>query len=93
MDQVNEFLQLVTELSNNTRLWVNCGYTYHSVPVVNLSQMVYSAKDVGLACRTFQAPPFKVGRNEPCPCGSGKKYKKCCGGRMTLTPRMKDFVP
>jgi uncharacterized protein len=24
--------------------------------------------------------PFgKVGRNEPCPCGSGKKYKKCCG--------------
>jgi hypothetical protein len=30
------------------------------------------------------APPFvrteaRVGRNEPCPCGSGKKYKKCCG--------------
>ena len=24
-----------------------------------------------------QAP--KVGRNEPCPCGSGKKFKKCCG--------------
>lgn len=22
---------------------------------------------------------FKVGRNDPCPCGSGKKYKKCCG--------------
>jgi len=21
----------------------------------------------------------RVGRNEPCPCGSGKKYKKCCG--------------
>ena len=21
----------------------------------------------------------KVGRNEPCPCGSGKKYKNCCG--------------
>jgi preprotein translocase subunit SecA len=29
-----------------------------------------------------QAPvmaPRKVGRNDPCPCGSGKKYKKCCG--------------
>lgn len=26
----------------------------------------------------FVAGP-KVGRNEPCPCGSGKKYKKCCG--------------
>ena len=27
------------------------------------------------------APPSnaKVGRNDPCPCGSGKKYKKCCG--------------
>ncbi|MGB1398058.1 MAG: SEC-C metal-binding domain-containing protein, partial [Planctomycetota bacterium] len=20
----------------------------------------------------------KIGRNDPCPCGSGKKYKKCC---------------
>lgn len=31
-----------------------------------------------------QKPPIlrpfpKVGRNDPCPCGSGKKYKKCCG--------------
>jgi yecA family protein len=23
-----------------------------------------------------------VGRNDPCPCGSGKKYKKCCGGQL-----------
>lgn len=22
---------------------------------------------------------IKIGRNKPCPCGSGKKYKKCCG--------------
>jgi len=27
----------------------------------------------------YIAPP-KVGRNDPCPCGSGKKFKKCCGG-------------
>jgi SEC-C motif-containing protein len=26
-----------------------------------------------------QAP--KIGRNDPCPCGGGKKYKKCCGAR------------
>ncbi len=26
-----------------------------------------------------QATGAKIGRNEPCPCGSGKKYKKCCG--------------
>jgi uncharacterized protein YecA (UPF0149 family) len=27
----------------------------------------------------------KIGRNEPCPCGSGKKYKKCCG--LLAAPR------
>ncbi len=31
------------------------------------------------SAQPYLAPP-KVGRNEPCPCGSGKKYKKCCGG-------------
>ena len=30
------------------------------------------------AANTFIAAPT-VGRNDPCPCGSGKKYKKCCG--------------
>ncbi len=36
-----------------------------------------------LACKMY--PPTveyegpKIGRNESCPCGSGKKYKKCCG--------------
>jgi len=24
----------------------------------------------------------KIGRNDPCPCGSGKKYKKCCGANV-----------
>ena len=28
---------------------------------------------------TFHNETPKVGRNDPCPCGSGKKYKKCCG--------------
>jgi uncharacterized protein YecA (UPF0149 family) len=26
----------------------------------------------------FKRDTLKVGRNEPCPCGSGNKYKKCC---------------
>lgn len=30
-----------------------------------------------VATHRNEAP--KVGRNDPCPCGSGKKYKKCCG--------------
>lgn len=29
--------------------------------------------------QTFVRSEPKVGRNDPCPCGSGKKYKKCCG--------------
>lgn len=28
---------------------------------------------------THVNPSVKVGRNDPCPCGSGKKFKKCCG--------------
>jgi uncharacterized protein len=28
---------------------------------------------------TYVRPGPKVGRNEPCPCGSGKKFKRCCG--------------
>jgi preprotein translocase subunit SecA len=28
---------------------------------------------------TFKREGQKIGRNDPCPCGSGKKYKKCCG--------------
>ena len=34
---------------------------------------------------TYIRPEPKVGRNEPCPCGSGKKYKKCCGIADNLT--------
>jgi len=38
--------------------------------------------DTSAALPAAQAPVRnqKVGRNEPCPCGSGRKYKKCCGG-------------
>ena len=32
-----------------------------------------------VAPATIRNPGPKVGRNDPCPCGSGKKYKKCCG--------------
>jgi len=31
------------------------------------------------AAATVKRAAAKVGRNDPCPCGSGKKYKKCCG--------------
>ena len=29
---------------------------------------------------------MKIGRNDPCPCGSGLKYKKCCHGKVAFKP-------
>jgi uncharacterized protein len=34
----------------------------------------------GAAIATIRSGP-KTGRNDPCPCGSGRKYKKCCLGK------------
>jgi hypothetical protein len=43
----------------------------------------------GVSMRPNQAPIVrkntKVGRNDPCPCGSGLKYKKCCGRRLLVS--------
>ena len=33
----------------------------------------------GAPSAPFKRKAPKVGRNDPCPCGSGKKYKRCCG--------------
>jgi hypothetical protein len=44
---------------------------------------VFSAEEEEASAEAAPEPaavvPQKVGRNDPCPCGSGKKYKKCCG--------------
>ena len=37
------------------------------------------AKEQPVRAAPFVRDDRKVGRNEPCPCGSGKKYKQCCG--------------
>jgi len=39
----------------------------------------FVGKEQGTEISTSVMPTAKVGRNDPCPCGSGKKYKKCCG--------------
>jgi preprotein translocase subunit SecA len=41
--------------------------------------LVYNKNDAGEGPRQQFHREQKVGRNDPCPCGSGKKYKKCCG--------------
>ena len=38
-----------------------------------------SRGDFGAGVKQVEYQGPKVGRNDPCPCGSGKKYKKCCG--------------
>jgi preprotein translocase subunit SecA len=35
--------------------------------------------DAPAAKKPVKRESEKIGRNDPCPCGSGKKYKKCCG--------------
>jgi uncharacterized protein YecA (UPF0149 family) len=37
------------------------------------------ASQSGARPQTVRRDQPKVGRNDPCPCGSGLKYKKCCG--------------
>ena len=47
-------------------------------------ETVLSADKIKEIVKTFKKSKTvvkgeKIGRNDPCPCGSGKKYKKCCG--------------
>lgn len=39
-----------------------------------IAELSWTAEGAGQPVRN----PVKIGRNDPCPCGSGKKYKKCC---------------
>ena len=40
---------------------------------------MFTNKDDSLQKKPEVRKDAKVGRNDPCPCGSGKKYKQCCG--------------
>ncbi|MDR2615906.1 MAG: SEC-C domain-containing protein [Oscillospiraceae bacterium] len=61
--QLQKLQNLTIEMNNNTRKWTNNGYTP--------AEMLRKLSAAPAAAR-------RVGRNDPCPCGSGKKYKKCC---------------
>ena len=47
------------------------------IPSIECIDFVKQAQSVATSQTSKPSP--KVGRNDPCPCGSGKKYKKCCG--------------
>jgi uncharacterized protein len=49
------------------------------VVILNRSRLANYQPMQGLDPRVSPGSTKKVGRNDPCPCGSGKKYKKCCG--------------
>lgn len=65
--QVQDILNLIIDFSNNMRLWENNGYTPREIA------NKFENSNLGNLPKKK-----KIGRNEPCPCGSGKKYKKCC---------------
>lgn len=76
-----EALNLITDFYNNTRLWANNGFTpaelleFEKPYLKPLSSNEYDKNSLN---QPFNHSVKKVGRNDPCPCGSGKKYKKCC---------------
>ncbi len=74
MKQLNEYMHILTKIANTTRIWENRGHTPHELSQMGKHHL-----------QPLPDTPFhviaggKTSRNEPCPCGSGKKYKKCCG--------------
>jgi hypothetical protein len=71
-EQAGKTAQLIVDVQNNTRLWSNYGHTPSELFALERSNLLPFP-----ASQSTLVP--KTGRNEPCPCGSGKKYKKCCG--------------
>ena len=45
----------------------------------NDNELVYSLEGYQYLTEVPYNNKIKIGRNDPCPCNSGKKYKKCCG--------------
>jgi hypothetical protein len=75
LDELNKFMRNYIDLSNNTRKWETKGYK--PVELSEAKSNVLNDNNV----IPFEKPTKKkkIGRNEPCSCGSGKKYKFCCG--------------
>lgn len=79
-DQFNFLLDMIGELSYRTRKWSLKGHKHCDVKEtapIRMPQVQEKAPET-VHVEPVRATP-KTGRNDPCPCGSGKKYKKCCG--------------
>lgn len=73
MDKITPIISAIMELNNKARLWVTYGNTPDELSSSQESGFGMK-QNIAVDCSTP-----KVGRNDPCPCGSGLKYKKCCG--------------
>ena len=74
------FFGLYAELQNNTRMQCNLGHTPNELRLSHdYDQLPSNSIEPAVKQETVRRSEPKVGRNDPCPCGSGKKYKKCCG--------------
>lgn len=69
--QLRRFIDLVMLAKNSMRIWENKGYSPSELSAI----MRERDKNISKFPIVQKA---NVGRNDPCPCGSGKKYKKCC---------------
>jgi len=74
-DVMQTFLDSFMDVLNNTPLWALKGWT----PNEAWKKFDVDPEFKEGMKKTFPEKKEKIGRNEPCPCGSGKKYKKCCG--------------
>ncbi len=59
--------------------WSDTPVTCHWIGKVTAGYTTASEYTAGLIPMARPVASPSVGRNDPCPCGSGKKYKKCCG--------------
>ncbi|MRH41606.1 hypothetical protein GH741_02830 [Aquibacillus halophilus] len=77
LDEIQALMDRVVDLMNNTRQWVLKG---HSPNELGQKERKHLQPLPSTPYKSDEpAKSVKVGRNDPCPCGSGKKYKKCCG--------------
>lgn len=67
---MRKLLDLLMNMSNALPNWMNNGWAPNELHEAYTGKKVFYNEDGSI---------MKVGRNDPCPCGSGKKYKKCCG--------------
>lgn len=75
---LERMLHYLVALSNTTRQWILKGYTPDELFERDKVRLEPLPEILSLL-QESPVPQKAVGRNDPCPCGSGKKYKKCCG--------------